>query len=421
MRRKAVMGVLSLGILCSLAGCGYGTKPKEQKEETVYISVLAGQSTPDAGIEDMIDEKAAEILPHVKLEWECVDWGENFNAELNARFAAGDIPDILIGKAQDAKHYYKTGNLAAIDPKLVEGLDETAKSCVMVDGTVYGIPYNSWYQGVIYNKRIFEKYDLKVPKTRQELEHIVTILEQNDVTPFAGHYQENWAIGNATMQFMLNNIFGKDPLWGDEFRKGVQNYTGNEAIEDCMKCNQYILEHSWEDALAIDQATCDNRFDNGEAAMYLTGTWSLQFANQYHKADDYGIFPYPNLTGDAKLIRETNMTFMKSAATKHSDEVDKIFSLLLSDQELMGEILNYTQTFSVKKDYESEFPSCLQEEISDYESQNRILEATVGNTQLFWFFQNDIAAQELLWLQGKQELDEVLKYADLHRAESIIQ
>ncbi len=28
---------------------------------------------------------------------------------------------------------------------------------VTVNGAVYGIPYNAWYQGVIYNKDIFEK------------------------------------------------------------------------------------------------------------------------------------------------------------------------------------------------------------------------------------------------------------------------
>ena len=28
----------------------------------------------------MIDEKIAEVFPDVKLEWECVDWGESFDA-----------------------------------------------------------------------------------------------------------------------------------------------------------------------------------------------------------------------------------------------------------------------------------------------------------------------------------------------------
>ena len=221
------------------------------------------------------------------------------------------------------------------------------------------------------------------------------------------------------MQFMLNDIFAEDETWGDAFRSGGENFLGNEVAASCMECGRYVLENSFEDALAVDQAVCDNRFDNGEAAMYVTGTWSLQFANQYERSDAYGIFPYPNLTGDAKLIRETNMTFMKSADTKYPDEIDQIFQMLLSDEELMGEILNYTQTFSVKKGYTADFQSPLLKDIKAYEDSGQMIEATVGNTQLIWFFQNDVAEQELLWLQKKQTLEDVLTYADEHRSESM--
>ncbi len=417
--KKAGSIVFMAGIVCMMSACGNLYSQSNEKTEDICLSVLAGQSTPDAGIEDMIDEKVAEILPNVRLEWECVDWGDNFDAELNARFAAGDIPDIIIGKAQDVTHNYLTGNIAPIAPELLEDIEDTAKDTVTIDGTAYGIPYNLWYQGVIYNKEIFKQYGLSVPKTREELENIVEVLKANGVVPFASHFQENWSAGNMTMQFMLNDIFAKDETWGDAFRNGRENFLGNEVAASCMECSRYVLENSFEDALAVDQAVCDNRFDNGEAAMYVTGTWSLQFANQYEKSDAYGIFPYPNLTGDAKLIRETNMTFMKSADTKYPDEIDQIFQMLLSDEELMGEILNYTQTFSVKKGYTADFQSPLLKDIKAYEDSGQMIEATVGNTQLIWFFQNDVAEQELLWLQKKQTLEDVLTYADEHRSESM--
>ena len=229
--KRAGSIVFMAGIVCMVSACGNLYSQSNEETEDICLSVLAGQSTPDAGIEDMIDEKVAEILPNVRLEWECVDWGDNFDAELNARFAAGDIPDIIIGKAQDVTHNY--------------------------------------------------------------------------------------------------------------------------------------------------------------------------------------------LTGDAKLIRETNMTFMKSADTKYPDEINQIFQMLLSDEELMGEILNYTQTFSVKKGYTADFQSPLLKDIKAYEDSGQMIEATVGNTQLIWFFQNDVAEQELLWLQKKQTLEDVLTYADEHRSESM--
>lgn len=64
-----------------LAGCGKEAgalseaEPRQTQEDEIVLNVLAGQSTSDAGIEDMIDDFLAEEFPNVKLEWECVDWG----------------------------------------------------------------------------------------------------------------------------------------------------------------------------------------------------------------------------------------------------------------------------------------------------------------------------------------------------------
>ena len=186
-----------------------------------------------------------------------------------------------------------------------------------------------------------------------------------------------------------------------------------------MENNKEILENSWDDALLIDQFTCDTRFEKQEAAMYLTGSWSLQFSNQYAGEGEYGIFPYPNLTGDAKLIRETNMTFMKSAATENGETVDKILKVLTQDKKLLEEILEFTQTYPVQEIEKYSFKSCIQNDVEEYEKNGEVIEAATGNTQLIWPFQNEIASQEQLWLQGKKTLDNVLEYADEHREESI--
>ena len=416
---KIVKIIPCLLIAISAYGCGQEETKLSEQNEQVTISILAGQSTSDAGVEDMIDEKIAEVLPEVKLEWECVDWGEGFEPRLRARLASGDIPDIIIGKAQDVKTYYSTGSLAPIDKKLLQVIDENALETVTVGGNYYGIPVNVWYQGVIYHKPIFEKYGLEVPKTQEELLNIIQILKENNVTPFASHYLESWKIGNTTMQFMINEIFNQNPVWGDDFRAGKVNYQNNKVIEQCMENNKEILENSWDDALLIDQFTCDTRFEKQEAAMYLTGSWSLQFSNQYAGEGEYGIFPYPNLTGDAKLIRETNMTFMKSAATENGETVDKILKVLTQDKKLLEEILEFTQTYPVQEIEKYSFKSCIQNDVEEYEKNGEVIEAATGITQLIWPFQNEIASQEQLWLQGKKTLDNVLEYADEHREESI--
>lgn len=412
--RKAGLIVLVWVLLSVLAGCS-AEDAREEETAPVIIRVLAGQSTSDAGIEDMIDEWMQENYPGIKMEWECVDWGDGFNSKLQGHFASGDVPDIIIGKAQDVQTYASTGNLGKIPAKCSRKIEDEALRTVTVEGEVYGIPYNAWYQGVIYNKSIFRSLGIEPPQTESELDAVVGRLEEEGIVPFAAHFQESWKIANMTMQYMMNDIFADIPDWGERFRKGIESFSGNEKMVYCMKNNEKILEHSWDDALQIDQFESDSRFTQGEAAMYLTGSWSMQFASQYGDNLEFGIFPYPSLNGEAKLLRETNLTFMKSADSENGKLIDEILYRILEDEKLAQEILSFTQSASVVKGIRPVYESKIQKDIERYEEQERVVDVSAGNSQLTWSFQDALGAEQLLWLKKEKSLDEVLLFADMNR------
>ncbi len=414
MRRKRLLITIGIMLMTVLTSCGT-REGDEPEREQIKLSVLAGQSTSDAGIEDMIDEWMEEEYPDVTLEWECVDWGDSFNSKIQGRIAAGDIPDIIIGKAQDVQTYARTGNLGEISEQCSRKTESWALDTVTSGGKVYGVPYNAWYQGVIYNKGIFEELDLEPPETEEELDQVTERLKEAGIVPFAAHFQESWKAANMTMQYMTNDIFRNTPDWGDQFRSGSQNFSGNEVIRRCFENNRKILENSWEDALQIDQFESDSRFTQGEAAMYLTGSWSMQFASQYGEDQEFGIFPYPSQNGEAYLIRETNMTFMKSADSEYGDLIDEIFSDLLTEQDLAQEILAFTQSSSAIKGITPVYENKLQSDIDWYIENGKVTDASVGNAQLTWEFQDKVAVQQLLWLRGETSLDSVLRYADDNR------
>lgn len=388
------------------------------EENPIVISILAGQSTSDAGIEDMINEVLSEKFPSIMIEWECVDWGENFDSQMQARIAAGDVPDVMVGKAQDVHTYAAGGNLAAISTSSTDKIKEQALQAVTMDGIIYGLPFNALYQGVVYNKDIFDKLNLTPPTNLKELHEVVSILNKNKITPFAAHFQESWKVGNMTMQFLMNDVFREQTNWGEQFRKGIENFTNNDNVRDCLEQNKYILVNAWDDAIMIDQYESDRRFLEGEAAMYLTGSWSLQSINQYNEDKEYGIFPYPNQSGNASLIRETNITFMKSSSTKNGDIVDQIFEELLTNEALIQDVLDFTQTYSVIKGIEPKYQSIIEEDVKRYEEMKNVVEVTEGNNQLIWTFQNDLAMKQQEWLQDKISLEDVLNYADKNRLES---
>jgi ABC-type glycerol-3-phosphate transport system substrate-binding protein len=382
----------------------------------VMLSVLAGQSGTDAGIEEMINDFLERKTPGIELDWERIDWGDKFHSQMQAKFAAGEVPDIMIGKAQDVATYEPSGNLVAIPPGILRYVRDDALSSVSSNGTVYGAPYNAFYQGVFYNKEIFAKLGLSPPRTLAELATIVRVLRSAGITPFATHFEEDWYTGNIVMQLALGEVFEHTPKWGDSFRAGRVSFSGSAAFRRCFEQVHNMLKASWPDAFAVGQAECDERFAKSRAAMYLSGTWSLQAISAVAPGMKLGLFPYPNSTGDARLIFEPNMTFMESSKTAHPAEVDRVLRAIFSSSELSSEILDFTKTVSLLKATDQEATLPVQVDIDRYQAQSHIVDATIGNTQLIWSFQDELASRLQDWLQGKASLQSVLDFADRNRS-----
>ena len=432
MRRKVVSAMLLLSMMAGLfAGCGSSTSEstggntgtaKEEGTEAsdssddagdeVTLTVLAGQSTTDAGIEDMIDEALAEKYPEVTLEWECVDWGNDFQPKMQQYMQSG-LPDIMIGKAQDVATYAPLGVLGTIDDTYLDkGLD-AARENVTIDGNTYGLVYNALYQGVYYNKTMFKENGWEIPKTMDDLQKIIDDCNAKGITPFASHMVDTWSIGNVTMQFMMNDVFNHTPDWGDQFRDGKVSFSEDKNMQTAYQYNKLIFDNTFPETFSTEQTDCDAKMVLGEAAMKVSGSWSIQNFLDIDENFDFGIFPFPNQTGDSKLIFEPNITVMTSAATKHQDAIDKVLDVLTSDTELATEIYDYTKTASMLKDVSPTFENPSQEDIDKYAASGDIVDVTLGNNQLVWGgFQEENAKYIASWLQGEISFEDALKASD---------
>lgn len=392
----------------------------EPTTEKVTLKVLAGQSTTDAGIEKMIDAALAKKYPNITLEWECVDWGKDFQPKMQVYMQSG-LPDVMIGKAQDVATYGAQGLLGDITGKayLSEVLD-AATPGVTLDGKVYGITYNALYQGVYYNRALFDQYNVKVPGNLAELQTAIDTFTANGVMPFATHMVDTWSIGNITMQFAVNDVFRKTPDWGDQFRAGKVNYADSPEFKKCYEYNKLIYDNTWKDqTFSMEQTSCDAKMVQGEAAMKVSGSWSIQNFLDIDDNFDFGIFPFPNQDGDSKLLFEPNITFMKSAASPYQDAIDCLFDVLTSDKELALQIYDFTKTAPMLKGVTPSFKNPSQSDIDVYAAADKIQDVNLGNNQLQWGgFQEENAKDIAEYLQGKISIDDALKAADARRANS---
>lgn len=380
--------------------------------EEVTLTVLAGQSTTDAGIEDMIDEALVKKYPNITLEWECVDWGNDFQPKMQQYLQSG-LPDIMIGKAQDVATYQALGVLGEIDSTYLDrGLD-AAKENVTFDGKTYGMVYNALYQGVYYNRALFKENGWSVPQTQEELQKIIDDCKAKGITPFASHMVDTWSIGNVTMQFMMNDVFNKTPDWGDKFRNGEVSFADSEEMKIAYNYNKLIYDNTFPETFSTEQTDCDAKMVAGEAAMKVSGSWSIQNFLDIDESFDFGIFPFPNQTGDSKLIFEPNITIMTSAETEHQDAINNVLDVLTGDKDLAVEIYDYTKTASMLKDVTPTFDNPSQTDIDAYAAEDRIVDVTLGNNQLVWGgFQEENAKDVASWLQGQASFEDALAASD---------
>lgn len=409
--RKRAMSVLLVAAMITGTMTGNAVMVKAD-DEPVTLTVLAGQSTTDAGIEDMIDEALAEKYPNITLEWECVDWGNDFQPKMQQYMQSG-LPDIMIGKAQDVSTYAPQGVLGEIDSTYLDRGMDAARENVTIDGKTYGLVYNAMYQGVYYNKAMFKENGWEIPKTLDDLQAIIDDCKEKGITPFASHMVDTWSIGNMSMQFAMNDVFNKTPDWGDKFRAGEVSFSDSEDMQNALNYNKLIYDNTFEDTFSTEQTDCDAKMVLGDAAMKVSGSWSIQNFLDIDENFDFGIFPFPNQTGDSKLIFEPNITIMTSANTEHQDAVDDFLDLMSSDKDLAVEILDYTKTASMLKDVTPTFNNPSQEDIDKYASEDMIVDVTLGNNQLVWGgFQEENAKDIAAWLQGQESLEDCLKACD---------
>lgn len=386
----------------------------------ITLRVLDGQSTTDAGIEKLIDAALAAKYPNIKLEWDIVDWGKGFQPKMQQYMQSG-LPDIMIGKAQDVATWSSQNVLADLSGKpYLNNILPAAVKSGSYKGKVYGAVFNALYQGVYYNRKLFKDNNVAIPTTQAELKQVIDKFASLGITPFETHFVDTWSIGNITMQFAINDVFSTTADWGDQFRSSKVSYATSPEMKAAYGYDKLIYDNTWKaETFSLEQTQADARLVQGKAAMKVSGSWSIQNFLDVDPNFDFGVFPFPNQAGNAKLIFEPNITLMESAKTKYPDAVDKVFEIITGDKALAQKIYDQTKTAPMLKGVTPTFKNPSQSDIDSYVAKGMIVDAGTGNNQLVWGgFQDENAKDIAAWLQGQETLDQALQAADARRANS---
>lgn len=301
-RRAAAVAVLLSGSLL-LASCGdSGSGSSDGKTLTLWH-----YEGPDSAMGAAWNEAVKEFEkthPGVKVKFEEKGF-EQIRKTAPMVLNSGDAPDLMEYNKGNA-----TTGLLSRQGLLTDLTDEAKKRGwdkkntgnvrttsrydargVMGSGKWYGVTNYAEYGMVFYNKDLFEKHGVKVPKTFAEFTAALDTFTGKGITPLANAGAEYMA-----QQYVYQLALSKaDRSWVDSFQlyKGKTDFHdaawmyGAETFADWVK-KGYIAKNS----SGLKSEDGGTAFMKGKNPILFSGSWWFgRFKEEI--AFDWGTFPWP--------------------------------------------------------------------------------------------------------------------------------
>jgi len=283
-------------------------KPMEAFNPKKKISFMSSWGAYDSKAPRIknIFKRLSERYSHLEIEDSSMA-GSEFLFILKTDFASGNDPDLFgLWPGSDFNLLVEQGKMADLtdileeDPEWYAQFKDANWDYVTVDGHIYGLPIEMIYEGLFINRDLFDKYQVKIPTTFEELLKAVEIFKANDIIPIA--YNQT-AEGSYIYQNIVMKLGGKID---------VENpFDTDGKIKPCFIQGMYYMKTLYEagafpeDWSHIDDKKRNDLFINKEAAMIVQGSWLIgdNALSSIDKTVDVIPFPdMPNGKADSSAI-----------------------------------------------------------------------------------------------------------------------
>ncbi len=289
----------------------------------------------------MVLNPFTEANPNVQFEIALI--ANNYDATRVA-LASGAGPDLAMTYGPFALELGRNKLLEPLD-RFVEqfGWDDHfapwSLASFDVDGVPVALPDEIETLVLYYNETLFEQHGWPVPNTIDELFTVAEQIEAAGIIPF-GHANECWRGTNEWfIGEFLNGWAGPDNVY--------QGIVGNKRWDDpvfveSMQLLTDMQQNGWfsgglDRYYTVPCATAGAMFGNGEAAMRISGTWSIGgFGNEFGEAagndNDWMWTPTPTKTGVDIFNVGIGNALAISAHSDHPETVAEVLDFYYSSE-----------------------------------------------------------------------------------------
>ncbi|MBD1381454.1 ABC transporter substrate-binding protein [Metabacillus arenae] len=330
MFKKTAASILTLLIVASIiAGC---SSPGDDNEGKVTLTLFSNKSESIETYKGLIKEFEEEN-PNINIQLDAPPQAETV---LKTRLVKNDIPD-LMSISGNATY----GELAKVDmladfsetelPKKIQPsyLDMIARLVGPEKDGIYGLPYATNANTVIYNKKKFEELGLTVPKTWDEF---IAILDKSKQ---AGEIPIFFTLKDAWTGMIAWNALGAIEA-GEDFAEKKNNgeTTFVESYDEAADKMLTLINYGHKDNFGIPYLDGNNAFANGEGVMYIQGNWAIPEVLKSNPEMELGVFPMPvsNNPEENKLVSGVDALLTMSKDSEHKEEAMKFIEFMMKKE-----------------------------------------------------------------------------------------
>jgi len=311
-----------------------GTLKAPDKEMTITLWDIATEE-PNLTIQQGAVDRFMADHPHIKVETTHIQ-NDTYKQRLVIAMSSGMCPDMYMHWGGGPMNEYIEAGFAVPITDLMKNYCkvkflDAAIAQSSYKGEIYAVPYGGLAgSGFFYNKSIFKKLGLEVPKTIAQLEEVCEILKKNNYIPFSLANQNKWT-GSMYFMYLVARYGGVE-----EFEKAVAG-TGSfesEAFQFAAETIQKWVRNGYfpegVNSLNADDGQDRQLMYTEQAAMMLHGSWqaaSMNADNSEWYKENIDYFPFPVLDGskaDQSIVVGTSIGNGFSFNT--GDDMDKLIA-----------------------------------------------------------------------------------------------
>jgi ABC-type glycerol-3-phosphate transport system substrate-binding protein len=373
----------------------------------------------EEGMNNWVNDMAAkyhEQNPNVTIDIQSTGF-DNYMTLLKTKIAGNDAPDIFdlptIGANLD---FIENDYLVDLSDSVVaDRLVDSAIDGGSYDGSLYLIPYEQSGFGVYYNEDLFAEAGIEgTPETYTEFVDALEKLEAAGITPIGHAYGDLWTLICDFFADSLVSQAGSVDGWHDQIVTRDIRFSDNAGgIKDSFERMKERYAYGNADPFATDWNTVTNQFANGEVAIIINGTWTIDACKTINPDLNMGTFAFPHSEDPALNQYPLGATsgFVGFKGSNNADEVVK-FLEFLTEEENAKALAESRKTLAIVKGIEPEIDETLKEIVVNYINEDKVFSISNVNRDLPGQFQDTFFDYLSEYLLTDASVDEILSEMD---------